>query len=358
MTSPRWDRAIFHCGGDAVAFIREYFADTGRKVLFIGGAGFDPRSAVVLRHLAATGLKARGLLIREERPGATADLEERGDTHAASMGTLLDPCDVLPIEIFDRQDGAVVGAKKMLRDLSLRIGQDCSDIVVDLSALSIGMSFPLVRYLHDRTEQRALTANVHVFVTPDAELDTRIKADHADLTMYVPGFDGGASLDSNASAARLWVPQLVTGKREALRRIHNFLEPPETCPILPFPAQNLRRSDELIEHYMTELEDAWDVDPRNLIYAAEEEPLDLYRTLLRLAAARDRVFQEHGGSLLILSPIGSKCLALGALLAALERNFPVAYLEALSYSVGASMASTFSTPPEPVHLWLSGEVYA
>lgn len=356
--TPRWDRAIFHCNGDSVEFIKEYFADVGRKVLFIGGAGFDPRSAVVLRHIAATGLKAKGLLIREERPGATHALKERGNAHASAMSALLEPCETLSIEIFDKQDGAVVGAKKMLRELASRIDGDRSDIVVDLSALSIGMSFPLVRYLHDRTEQGTITANVHIFVTPDAELDTRIKADHADTTMYVPGFDGGASLDSNARAARLWVPQLVDGKRETLRRIHNFLEPPETCPILPFPAQNLRRSDELIEHYMTELEDAWDVDPRNLIYAAEEEPLDLYRTLLRVAAARDRVFQDHGGSLLILSPIGSKCLALGALLAALERNFPVAYLEALSYSVGASLPTTLPTLPEPVHLWLSGDAYA
>src|SRR6185437_6949208 len=104
---------------------------------------------------------------------------------------------------------------------------------------------------------------------------------------------------------------LVRNRREALRRIHDFVHAEETCPILPFPAHNLRSGDELLEHFMTEIEDTWEVDPRNYIYAAEQEPLDLYRTLLRIDDARKRVYQAHGGSLLVLSPIGSRVLSLG-----------------------------------------------
>lgn len=357
MTSPRWDEAVFHCGSDTGSFVAQYFSSPDRSVLFIGGAGFDPRSTAVLGRLIAAGMNGSGILIREERAGASSELRERGDSHATTMGKMLKSSETLSVDIF-APDGAVIGPKRMLREMSTRVGPHYTDIVVDMSALSIGMSFPLVRFLYEQSIEGKLSANVHLFVTPDAELDSRIRADHSDTTIYVPGFGGGAQLDSNSGATRLWIPQLVDGKKESLRRIHAFLESPETCPILPFPAVNLRRADELIEEFMTELDDAWEVDSRNLIYAAEEEPLDLYRTLLRLASARDRVFQDHGGSLLILSPIGSKCLALGALLAALERDFPVAYVEALSYSVGASVPSTLSNPPEPVHLWLTGEVYA
>ena len=131
----------------------------------------------------------------------------------------------------------------------------------------------------------------------------------------------------------------------------------ETCPILPFPAKNLRRGDELLEHFITEVSDAWDVDPRNYIYAAEREPVDLYRTLLRLDDARRRVYENHGGSMLVLSPIGSRVLAIGALLAALERDFPVAYLESISYSLHLSDANGLPAGWPMVHVWLSGDAY-
>jgi hypothetical protein len=223
--------------------------------------------------------------------------------------------------------------------------------------LSIGVSFPLVRYVYE-TFGQAAGPNVHLFVAEDPSLDSGISPEHTDQPMYVPGFDGDASLDQQSQATRLWIPQLVRNRIEALRRIHDFVRAEETCPILPFPARNLRSGDELLEHFMTEIVDAWEVDPRNYIYAAEQEPLDLYRTLLRLDDARKRVYQAHGGSLLVLSPIGSRTLALGALLAALERNFPVAYLESIGYALPANLSAK-SPPNWPIaHIWLTGDVYA
>jgi hypothetical protein len=74
---------------------------------------------------------------------------------------------------------------------------------------------------------------------------------------------------------------------------------------------------------LEELEAGWEVDTRNIVYADEADPLDLYRTILRLDDLRKPVFKEVGGSLLVLSPLGSKIMALGALMGALERNLPV-----------------------------------
>jgi hypothetical protein len=59
-----------------------------------------------------------------------------------------------------------------------------------------------------------------------------------------------------------------------------------------------------------------------------------------------------------LSPIGSKLLSLGALLAALERDFPVVYVEALEYKVDfAALERQRTQPGILVHLWLKGEAY-
>ena len=49
-------------------------------------------------------------------------------------------------------------------------------------------------------------------------------------------------------------------------------------------------------------------------------------------------------------------MALGALMAALERDLPVAYLEAIGYNLPASVPSE-SASPHLVHVWLEGDAY-
>jgi hypothetical protein len=125
---------------------------------------------------------------------------------------------------------------------------------------------------------------------------------------------------------------------------------------LPFPASNPRLGDELAADFIAEFENAWSVDARNIVYAAEDDPLDLYRTILSLDDLRRPVFEDFGGSLLVLSPVGSKTMALGALLAALERDLPVAYLEAIGYNFSNAQPAE-RQPPFLIHIWLEGEAY-
>jgi hypothetical protein len=134
--------------------------------------------------------------------------------------------------------------------------------------------------------------------------------------------------------------------------------PHDTCPILPFPAEDVRAGDALVEEYLAALSEAWSVDTRNIIYAAEDDPLDVYRTIMELSDARATVFEGHGGSLVILTPIGSKVLALGALMAATERNFPVVHVEAVGFSADAKMLAHYPGDRGTfAHVWLAGDAY-
>jgi hypothetical protein len=81
--------------------------------------------------------------------------------------------------------------------------------------------------------------------------------------------------------------------------------------------------------------------------------VDLYRSVLDIDDARRRVFRKLGGSLTVLSPFGSKLQSLGALMAALERDFPVLYVETLAYTSTPAVGSG----GELVHVWLYGEAY-
>ena len=70
------------------------------------------------------------------------------------------------------------------------------------------------------------------------------------------------------------------------------------------------------------------------------------------------MFKEMGGSQIILSPVGSKALALGMLMAALERDFAVVLVESLAYSAAPEVLDIQAAPRgELVHIWLHGEAY-
>jgi hypothetical protein len=280
---------------------------------------------------------------------------DRAAQNAGALTAAITNHVVAPIDIFGA-DGAVVGGRNVVAVVNRQNFETITDVIVDTSALSVGTSFPLIRYLVERIGCGNGPVNLHVFVAHDPTLDAAIQSIASDVPGYVHGFRGGSTLDRFASAAKLWLPQLAAGRQSTLARLHDFVEPHDTCPILPFPASNPRLADELAEDFLTEFESGWSVDARNIVYAAEDDPLDLYRTILRLDDLRRPVFEEVGGSLLVLSPVGSKVMALGALLAALERDLPVAYLESIGYDLDASVSPT-SALPHLVHVWLEGDVY-
>lgn len=353
--SLRWDICISHRGTESEQFIADYFQN-GRKVLLIAGAGFDPRTTAIIARLSAAGAAVGVLLIQENRPGADQELVRRATENCSQIQALITDSQTLPIEIFG-QDGAVVGGRRVVDVIHKQKFADVTDVVVDTSALSVGTSYPVIRYLVERYEKTKDLKNLHVFVSHDPILDAAIQSIAGDAPGYIHGFRGGSSLDSLAGAAKLWLPHLAFGRRSTLTRLYNFVDPHDTCPILPFPARNPRTGDEIAEEYLVEFEGAWPVDARNIVYAAEDDPLDLYRTILRLDDLRRPVFAEVGGSQLVLSPVGSKVMALGALMAALERDLPVAYLESIGYSVDPSVPKV-SDSAYFIHLWLEGEAYS
>jgi len=268
---------------------------------------------------------------------------------------ILDQHTLLPIDIFGPDD-AVVGGRNAVTAISAPPLDGFTDLVVDISALSVGTSFPIIRYLFEFAVSGRGPSNLHLFVTHDPSLDDGIRSLSSESPDFIHGFRGNSTLSTAADSARLWLPQLSSGRRTALERLYDFVEPHDTCPILPFPARQPRLGDILAEEYLTEFENAWSVDTRNIMYADEGDPLDLYRTILRLGDFRQKVFAESGGSILVLSPLGSKVMALGALMAALERDLPVAHIEPVGYQISNPLPTTISNP-DIIHIWLEGDIY-
>ena len=355
----RWDPCVAHRGDDVRKFFGEYFSRPARKVLVVAGAGFDPRSRTAATQLSKAATSMRALLIRENRPNPPQDELDRAEENTnALLATLTErqvEHRVKHVEIFGT-DGAVVGGRNIINVLGRQNLEGVTDVVVDISGLSAGTTFPIMRYFVEYTCRCQATMNLHVVVVHNPRLDAAIRSIASDAPSYVHGFKGRSTLIDTVDAARLWLPQLALRRRATLERLYDFIGPHDTCPILPFPANEPRLGDTLVEEYLTELQDTWSVDARNIVYADEGDPLDLYRTILNLDDVRKRVFAETGGSILILSPLGSKVMALGALMAALERDLPVAYLESIGYEFQVTGEEEVDQA-DLVHLWLEGDVY-
>jgi len=219
--------------------------------------------------------------------------------------------------------------------------------------LSAGTSFPLVSLLFGMVD-----CNLHLMVAADAGVDKKICSSEISEPDWIHGFKSDMELEGGGNFATLWLPQLAKDKKNVLRAIHKFGNFDDICPILPFPSDNPRYGDELVTEFMQEVEREWAVDARSILYAAENNPLDLYRTILRIDDERKKVFQDFGNSYVVLSPTGSKMLSIGALMAALERRLPVAYVETIEYDFATGCdGDAGDVVPLLGHVWLKGDVY-
>lgn len=129
----------------------------------------------------------------------------------------------------------------------------------------------------------------------------------------------------------------------------------KVCPVLPFPARNPRRADDLIAEFGMRLRDDWQVSAGDLIYVSERNPLDSHRTISTLKERFDRTVPGIYFPQIVLSPIGSKVMAVGAMMAAIEHNLTVQYVETLRYDWFKPKKS--SSGDTIVHEWLHGPVY-
>jgi len=354
-----WSNCITNFDKEVEVFVADYFADARRKCLLVAAAGFDPRSRRIAAMLACTlGDRLSALFIREDRAGPADDLLRRADENETALKKIIPDSKVLRVEVF-ADDGAPIGGTRIVSLLERNpIPDAVTDVILDLSALSIGIGFPAAKLL--LTDCEAAGRSFHLMIVSNPELDDQISSEPSDRPSPVRGFAPGPPETGDREAARIWIPQLARGRASTLTKIGVQLgRCYKICPVLPFPARDPRRADDLIAEYQGELVDEWDVDPRDLVYASERNPLDTYRTLATLKRRFDRTMLGTYEPQIILSPVGSKVLAAGALMAAIEHGMTVQYLETESYTFEESPQASGAPPDDmTVHMLLSGPAYA
>lgn len=367
----RWSGYVMERGQRFLDFWRGRLKEGHqRRVLFIAGLGFDPRTPIALESLAEccqqNGERGATIDVRllhfDEGPDSISQQYAAAvgrNAHAMrravekhGRGTITD-LTIPMIEEDRRVGGWRVGPVVLGSGLT---GYD--DVIVDVSALPRTLYFPLVHALLDYHGETGGT-NLHLVLFEDATLDAAIREELTERADYLPGFLGSVDLHQDDDMPRIWSPVLGEGQEPALRLIEQKINvtdnPPEVCPVLPFPAVDPRRGDRLLVEYAPLLA-SWKLDLRNIIYASEHNPFDVYRQLCRLYDQYSKALQPLRGAKMIVSAHSSKLLSLGALLAAYDRpEIAVAHVEAQGYHVDRDLNAPVDG--ELCEIWIAGDPY-
>lgn len=347
---------IWHSNHDADNFIEKYFPQ--KKILFIGSIGFDPRTLITYGKLKTITSDIVPVFLQELRKGGSKKLRDRAAmTESSLKNTLGFEPTIIPFPIF-ASDGAPIGGVELIKAVQqIKNVGEYTDIIIDICAMSRGVFFPLVKYFRGYIKENALETSLHIMVIDEPAVDYKYKPQYHDRGSMMKGFTSNARQIGRGTSVKLWLPQLMSSRTEVYEVLHRFLTPDDVCPVLPFPGIRPKMVDELVVEYQDHI-NSWETGLQNIVLAAESDPLDLYESVFRAHEARRKIFASR--QLTILSPLGTKVSTIGGLLAAMDLNLPVAYVETIGY-YEEELSEDF--PPEEVdkknlvHVWVDGPIY-
>jgi hypothetical protein len=358
----RWVDYVMGEGDDATELWRAA-RRANTETLYVLGGGFDPRALVGLQRLVSLGLTGglRVLLVAL-RPGIadpmTSSFAEQNQTAFAELvettGIKVDQLDY-PEGVDSRAAGQHFGHGVIAGHYLDNAGL----VIVDVSGMPSGIYFPVIgAVLSAARVQGGYGGNIHVVACENAVLDEAILEEGSTGPGPIHGFENRLDAAVAEQATKVWAPVLGRGSAVQLEALYNWLAPEEICPVLPFPAANPRRADDLILEYRSLLFDVIEVEPRNFIYAHETNPFDLYRTLCELHDRYRVALEPLGPATVVVSTHASKLLGVGTLLAAFEKGLPVVSVGPTDYSLAPDMDLTAVLAANHLTtLWLEGDPY-
>lgn len=328
-------------------------------VLVVIGNGFDPRIPRIVRVLgSAIGENAH--VLRLDVDGGES-VEENMREFAAINRAQVDGI----VEEFSgtitEQAFPDVSAQRSAGLLISREFQDggylerFSHIVIDISGLPRSVFFPLIRGVLQRSNE-GWAGNLHVVAIDSSEVDSSIIEEGAESPNPLGGFAGPP--DGTDWAATIWVPVLGEGIGQQLDSLLASIDPDEVVPVLPFPAANPRRGDDIILEHHQILNSVLTVEPRNYLHASESNPFDLYRGISNLYDRYQDSLAPLGMAEFVLSTHSSKLLSIGVLLAAFELSIRVMHVSPSRYQmVDGVDFEVLGKLGSLTDLWLTGDPY-
>lgn len=354
------DTCIAHSGTDASEFIG--YLSASETVLFIGAVGLEQASMYCATRFAS-GKNVSFKFLVESRPSVPVALIQLGQQHETYLKSQVSgTADFVKLEVISL-DGATTGGRNVTIQAQPWFTENAySDVVIDVTGMSRGVFFPLVKLACEMGQEYGF--NVHVVAATNDNPSVKVRSEASDRAEWMHGFQGDIEFDRNSDDLKLWVPQLTQNalNQADLMQRHIQPTPAEVCPIIPFPSRAPRRGDELMSEYADLLFNRWEGNLLNVMYAHESDPIDVYRSIHRMHANRELVFNGAAGgkrATTVLSPAGGRLGSVGMLLAAIDLSLPILYVETVRYNAEGPVPPSVAVA-EPTclwHIWLVGHVY-
>lgn len=331
--------------------------------MYVLGVGFDPRALVGLQRFLAAPHRVPPVvaLVELPPPSPASGLSARAlaSDNQAAFESIVDGYEVRRVQHEEVHSRANAGPRVARAVTDLGFVQGIAQLLIDISSLPASLYFPLVAASLAATHRglEGFPGEIQVIACENPAIDAAIEKLGVGEAAIVGGFRGSLEHESDPTGTVIWAPVLGERAGPALQAIHNLLAPGDVCPVLPFPARNPRRGDELVLEHQIVLFDELRVNPASVIYADERNPFDLYRTLSRLQADFTHALAELQPSTVVLSSHTSKLLSLGVLLAAFEHQLPIVAAPAIDYELADVDLAALGAANSLTCAWLEGTPY-
>ena len=239
------------------------------------------------------------------------------------------------------------------------------DVVIDISAMPRVVAWSAIaKLIHDldAADVAGKNTNLHVVAAESVRTDLQATGSLMDEVTNLVGFSGRLNAETTEHVPRVWFPVLGERQGERLQLIRNHLNPDEICPVVPFPSRDPRRGDQILAGHIDLLFEDFRVEPSNILRASEFNPFEAYRQLFLAMDRYRRALTQLGGCKIYVSPLSSKLLSVGALLACYDHQFCVVEGERTNVGMPYVETSVYSDPDlmddvdsELYSMWIRGE---
>jgi hypothetical protein len=387
-----WDRYVLRRGLETQdmwdqMYRQRRLEDKKVRLLYVGGRGFDVRAQTVMSQyvdcLERSGCaieKAELILVGSGGYLLSDELQSQTETNTKNLERIFSSIGssrTIFVDSHGEDEDDLSASTALRRGTSevLSALSDHTDVVLDVSSLPrivylslmLGLLHKLIPSSAGESPLAGGGVNFQVLVGEDPRLDSEIRSeDPSNEPVLIPGFASALQTESTQHRPLVWFPILGENRASQLQKVMTELIPPtaEICPVLPHPSKDPRRGDRLLIEYKVPLFDARETPLTNVIYAHEGNPFEAYRQILGAMKRYKRSLSLLGGSRLVVTPLASKLMTVGAALACFEMKLEssggghavaIPYAEPKRYV--ANVDSIFASKPEVSSIVLTGEAY-
>lgn len=370
MSNFRWSPYVLLKGKNDIKLFWEQHFNSESKILFIIGKGFDIRMNLGIKELSSVSSAPiiQCLLIEfDEGKNSPSDKYKKYvDENTTQLKGIVSSINTKKIKLLKSSDRKTrrVGDREAANIINSYTDiEKFTDIIVDISALPRSVFFSIIGKILSLLDNYSLnngkiSQNLYILTAENAKLDSNIIEEGIDEDInYTYGFTDDLELSTNNPI--VWFPMLGEGKNLQLSKAHTRVNPNEICPVLPFPAKDPRRSDKLIIEYNRLIFDEFRVESQNIIYAHEQNPFEVYRSLTLAIENYKKSLSKLGGCRSAISVFSSKLLSIGALLTSFElEGVGILNVDSQGYRIiNERIIEELNQDTELFLSWIYGEPY-